>query len=136
VFFNQLLALSTRGHRVLAVEAPVYWTHLEWCRGFRDLLDLLGLEKVHILGAALGGFLAQKFVEFTRACPRVASIVLCNSFTDTTIFRHEEESGAFWLMPAVLLRGLVMRGLEVTGFPAIHLFIHLYIRPSIYTSTR
>ena len=73
------------------------------------------LSKVHILGAALGGFLGQKFVEFTRGCPRAASLILCNSFTDTSIFKHEEESSAFWVMPAILLRSLVMRGLEVAS---------------------
>jgi hypothetical protein len=42
------------------------------------------------LGSALGGFLAQKFAEFTRPCPRVASLILCNTFTDTTIFKFAE----------------------------------------------
>lgn len=113
IFYKQLLALSARGYRVLSVEAPHYWTVRDWCRGFRDLLDTLGLEKVHLLGAALGGFLAQKFVEFTRPCPRVASLILVNSFTDTAVFHHSEESSAFWVMPALVLRSLVMKGLEV-----------------------
>ena len=76
-----LSALSSRGYRVLSVSWPVYWTHEDWCRGLGHLLDQLGLERVHILGAALGGFLAQKFAEMTRHCPRVASLVLCNTFT-------------------------------------------------------
>ena len=59
----------------------------EWCQGFRHLLTLLELEKVHILGSALGGFLAQKFAEYTRSCPRVASLILCNTFTDTAVFK-------------------------------------------------
>jgi len=113
IFYKQLLALSARGYRALSVEAPHYWSVRDWCRGFRDLLDTLGLEKVHLLGAALGGFLAQKFVEFTRPCPRVASLILVNSFTDTAVFHHSEESAAFWVMPALVLRSLVMKGLEV-----------------------
>jgi len=115
IFYRQCLALSVRGYRVLSVESPPYWSQTEWCRGFKELLDHLCLEKVHILGAALGGFLGQKFVEYTRGCPRVASLILCNSFTDTSIFKHEEESSAFWVMPAILLRSLVMRGLEVAS---------------------
>ena len=47
-------------------------------------------EKVHLLGSALGGFLAQKFAEFTRPCPRVASLILCNTFTDTSVFSYSE----------------------------------------------
>ena len=78
---NLVSALSARGHRVLSVSWPVYWTHEAWCHGLAQLLDQLGLERIHILGAALGGFLAQKFAEVTRDCPRVASLILCNTFT-------------------------------------------------------
>jgi maspardin len=53
---------------------------------------MLEIEKVHLFGAALGGFLAQKFAEFTRSCPRVASLVLCNTFTDTAVFNYADQS--------------------------------------------
>ena len=39
-----------------------------------------------MLGASLGGFLAQKFVEYTVRSHRVQSLILCNAFTDTEIF--------------------------------------------------
>ena len=81
-------ALSARGHRVLSVSWPVYWTHEAWCHGLAQLLDQLGLERIHILGAALGGFLAQKFAEVTRDCPRVASLILCNTFTGMVGLKH------------------------------------------------
>jgi len=113
VFFRQCLALSARGQRVLSVEAPPFWSVTEWCAGFKDLLDYLSIEKVHIFGASLGGFLAQKFAEYTRECPRVASLILCNSFTDTSVFKCSEESAGFWLLPAVVLKKMVMTGLEV-----------------------
>ena len=74
-------ALSARGYRVISVSWPVYWTHKTWCQGLSRLLDHLGLERVHIFGAALGGFLGQKYAEMTRDCPRVASLILCNTFT-------------------------------------------------------
>ena len=57
LFFRQCLALAVRGYRVIAVQWPPYWTHQLWCLGFTHLLDQLGLERVHIFGAALGGFL-------------------------------------------------------------------------------
>jgi len=113
VFFKQCLALSVRGYRVLAAEWPAYYTLKDWCKGFKDLLDHLNLERVHLFGAALGGFLAQKFAEHTRNCPRVASLVLCNTFTDTTIFKYSEEASAIWLMPSVVLKRMVMTGLEM-----------------------
>lgn len=115
VFFKQCLSLSARGQRILSVEAPAYWTVAEWCGGFKTLLDHLHIEKVHILGAALGGFLAQKFAEYTSSCPRVASIILCNSFTDTDIFRCSDESSGFWLLPLMVLRRMVMSGLETSS---------------------
>ena len=119
-FFLQCLALSARGHRVIAAEAPPYWSVDDWCAGFRALLTALDLEKVHLFGAALGGFLAQKFAEFTRPCPRVASLVLCNTFTDTTVFKYMEQAQLFWVMPGPLLRNLVMGGLETSSAdPAI-----------------
>lgn len=73
-------------------ESPPYWNVEEWCEGFRNLLTHLDLEKVHLFGAALGGFLAQKFAEFTRPCPRVASLVLCNTFTDTAVFKFADQA--------------------------------------------
>ena len=42
--------------------------------------------QVHMFGASLGGFLAQKFAEHTVRSRRVQSLVLCNAFTDTEIF--------------------------------------------------
>ena len=64
VFYRQCLALSVRGYRylqhaideqhmvlhprVLSVESPPYWSQAEWCRGFKELLDHLCLEKVRV----------------------------------------------------------------------------------------
>ncbi|KAH6939032.1 hypothetical protein HPB50_015620 [Hyalomma asiaticum] len=80
----------------------------EWVSGFRKLLDHLQLDKVHVLGASLGGFLAQKFAEATHTCPRVHSLVLCNSFSDTSIFSYTDTAVLFWLFPAVVLKRMVM----------------------------
>ena len=85
VLWLQCTSLSRQGYRVICVEWPPYWTLTDWCVGFRALLTHLALEKVHLFGAALGGFLAQKFAEFTRPCPRVASMILCNTFTDSEV---------------------------------------------------
>lgn len=46
------------------------------------------VAKVHLFGASLGGFLAQKFAECTYKSPRVHSLILCNSFSDTSIFNQ------------------------------------------------
>jgi len=110
IFFKQILSLSARGYRVISLEHPVYWTVTEWCEGFRKLLDHLGLDKVHILGASLGGFMAQKFAEYTNQCPRVQSLILCNTFCDTSVFQYTDTAFLFWLLPGLVLKKLVMGG--------------------------
>ena len=40
--------------------------------------------QVHLFGAGLGGYLAQKFAEITFRNPMVVSLILCNSFSDTS----------------------------------------------------
>ncbi|XP_054714491.1 maspardin-like [Uloborus diversus] len=108
VFFNQLISLSAKGYRVIAVQYPVYWTMKEWITGFSRLLDHLSLDKVHLFGASLGGFLAQKFAESTNHSHTVHSIILCNSFTDTSIFNFTDTAVLFWMFPAVVLKRMVM----------------------------
>uniref|UniRef100_A0A8C1GFV3 SPG21 abhydrolase domain containing, maspardin n=1 Tax=Cyprinus carpio TaxID=7962 RepID=A0A8C1GFV3_CYPCA len=81
VFFQQVLALSGWGYRVISV---------------------------HLFGASLGGFLAQKFAEVTHKSPRVHSLILCNSFSDTSIFNQTWTANSFWLMPAFMLKKIVL----------------------------
>ncbi|KAJ8343935.1 hypothetical protein SKAU_G00312640 [Synaphobranchus kaupii] len=108
VFFQQVLALTGWGYRVISLQYPVYWDLLEFCDGFRKLLDYLQLDKVHLFGASLGGFLAQKFAEFTHKSPRVHSLILCNTFSDTSIFHQTLTANSFWLMPAFMLKKIVL----------------------------
>ncbi|KAK5916076.1 hypothetical protein CesoFtcFv8_001610 [Champsocephalus esox] len=108
VFFQQVLALTGWGYRVISLQYPVYWDLMEFCDGFRKLLDHLQLDKVHLFGASLGGFLAQKFAECTHKSPRVHSLILCNSFSDTSIFNQMWTANSFWLMPAFLLKKIVL----------------------------
>jgi len=108
IFFKQILALSAKGYRVISAEHPVYWTVREWCEGFKKPMDHLELEKVHLFGASLGGFLAQKFAEYTANCPRVASLVLCNAFVDTSVFTYNDSAAVFWMLPSLLLKKMVM----------------------------
>uniref|UniRef100_A0ABD2XL33 Maspardin n=1 Tax=Trichogramma kaykai TaxID=54128 RepID=A0ABD2XL33_9HYME len=108
IYFKQILGLSAKGYRVIAVEPPVYWDVKEWCNGFRRLLDYLQLKKVHLFGASLGGFLAQKFAEYDTQSSRVASLILCNTFLDTSIFSYHDSAGMFWILPSLVLKKMVM----------------------------
>jgi len=113
VFFKQLLALSSLGYRVMSIEYPVYWTNTEWVEGFRRLLDHFRLDKVHIFGASLGGFLAQKFAEHTVKSPRIQSLMMCNSFTDTTVFQQTSSSNLYWLLPGFVLKKMIMDNFQI-----------------------
>uniref|UniRef100_A0A6P7FXT9 Maspardin n=1 Tax=Diabrotica virgifera virgifera TaxID=50390 RepID=A0A6P7FXT9_DIAVI len=108
IFFKQALALSAKGIRVISAESPVYWNVIEWCEGFKKLLDYLDVDRVHIFGCSLGGYLAQKFAEYTAHRPRVASLILCNTFTDTSIFNNHDSAAIFWILPALVLKKMIM----------------------------
>lgn len=108
VFFKQIMSLSALGYRVISTEYPVYWNLMEWNEGLRKLLDYLHIDKVHIFGTSLGGFLGQKFAEATFRSPRVASIIMCNSFTDTSVFEQTDSAALFWMMPNLVLKKMVM----------------------------
>ncbi|KAG8191080.1 hypothetical protein JTE90_008394 [Oedothorax gibbosus] len=108
IFYNQIMSLSAKGYRVISVQYPVYWTIREWIAGFSRLLDNLAIDKVHLFGASLGGFLAQKFAEATAHTNTVLSIMLCNTFTDTSIFNYSDTAVLFWMFPSVVLKRMVM----------------------------
>ncbi|XP_072167580.1 maspardin-like [Diadema setosum] len=108
VYFKQILGLSAKGYRVIGLEYPVHWTIQEFCESFRKLLDHLHLDKIHIFGSSLGGYLGQKFSEYTFRSPRVASLILCNSFTDTEIFQQSAAASSFWLIPGFMLKRMVL----------------------------
>ncbi|XP_043280675.1 maspardin-like [Venturia canescens] len=108
IFFKQILGLAAKGYRVISAEPPVYWNVKEWCDGFKKLLDYMELDKVHLFGASLGGFLAQKFTELNSHCPRVVSLILCNSFTDTSVFSYNDSAAIFWILPSLVLKKMVM----------------------------
>ncbi|XP_068971919.1 maspardin-like [Bombus flavifrons] len=108
VFFKQVLGLAAKGYRIISAESPVYWNVKEWCDGFRKLLDYMELDKVHLFGTSLGGFLAQKFTEANAHCPRVVSLILCNSFTDTSVFNYNDSAGVFWILPSLVLKKMLM----------------------------
>ncbi|KAK6643724.1 hypothetical protein RUM43_005234 [Polyplax serrata] len=111
VFYKQLMCLSAKGYRVISAEHPPYWNVRDWCEGFKKLMDHLGLVKVHLFGVSLGGFLAQKYAEYTFQCPRVASLILCNTFVNTSIFSYGDSANVFRIFPTLLLKKIIMGNL-------------------------
>lgn len=124
LFFKQVVDLSQRGYRVISISYPVYWTLREYVNGFVRLLDHLKLDKVHVFGASVGGFIAQKIAEYISNCQRIQSLILCNSFSDTSAFYQTERANLFWIMPGRLLKRTIIRGSTLrdsfaTGSPEI-----------------
>lgn len=113
VFFKQIMFLSRNGYRVIAVSYPIYWSMREYVSGFVRLMDHMKLDKVHIFGASVGGFIAQKIAESLCNCQRIHSLILCNSFTDTATFNQTETSNLFWLIPGPVLKN------RIVNMPAI-----------------
>lgn len=113
VYYKQVLALSSKGVRVISVEGPVCWSEGRWCSSFRHLLYHFNLDKVHLFGAGFGGYLAQKFAEITFKNPMVVSLILCNSFADTNEFSKGNMPSLFYMMPAFALKRHVL-----TTFPS------------------
>lgn len=110
-FFKQIISLSTKGYRIITLSYPVYWNLDDFVKGFAKLIDHLGLEKVHLFGASLGGYLAQKFAEQTIDTNRVQSLFLCNSFHDTSIFKNTTKSSLYWTLPTFMLRRMLIQHL-------------------------
>uniref|UniRef100_A0A8C7BEF0 Maspardin n=1 Tax=Neovison vison TaxID=452646 RepID=A0A8C7BEF0_NEOVI len=105
VFFRQILALTGWGYRVIAVS--IIGSLLQFMSTFHGFFFVL-MVHVHLFGASLGGFLAQKFAEYTHKSPRVHSLILCNSFSDTSIFNQTWTANSFWLMPSFMLKKIVL----------------------------
>ncbi|KAI2799886.1 Maspardin [Blomia tropicalis] len=102
IYFIQMNYLSERGHRVISLQYPTYFTIDDFCDGFQRLLDYYKVKQVHIFGASLGGFLAQKFAQYNSSV--IASLFLCNSFGDTSKFKFSNTVPLIWFAPAPILR--------------------------------
>ncbi|KAJ3434131.1 acid cluster protein [Anaeramoeba flamelloides] len=108
VFFQQLLALSSRGYRVISVQYPPFWSYRTFCLSFKEFVSSLELEKVHLFGLGYGGFLIMKYLEKEKD-QRIKSVILCNSFISTLFFTRLNTCGGmitwapeFWLKRKLL----------------------------------
>lgn len=113
-FYLQILALANRGYRVISPQLPVYWSAAEFCDALHTFLDMLGVRRVHLYGAGLGGFLALQFS--ARRPERVLSVALTHSFLSTSSVDHGivyTPAILRWL-PDFLVRGAI-RGLCPSG---------------------
>jgi maspardin len=104
--------LCKKGYRVVAAQHPPYYTINEFILGMDGFLDALEAPSVHILGASLGGLLAQ---QYSIARPkRVSSIILCNSFYSTKAF--EPSAGSVVTSMYAVTPYFVLKNMLLTSF--------------------
>jgi len=107
IFYKQFLSLCPKGYRLISVQYPPVMDHLAWCKGFDKFLDKMQLEKVHLFGTSLGGYLGQCFVTYKPQ--RVLSLVLCNTYADTQYYKDNAPCiQMFPLMPEFMLKRLIL----------------------------
>lgn len=118
-FFYQVMSFSEKGYSVVSAQYPAYGGPDEWCKGFDLFLDGLRYRTVHLVGAGLGGFLAQHYACKHRS--RVRSLVLCNSFASTNAFalRAGTWGSLISIMPTAFLRQAMQDTLPQAGFMEI-----------------
>ncbi|PSS04087.1 Maspardin like [Actinidia chinensis var. chinensis] len=110
VFYKQIMALSSKGYRVISVDIPRVWNHHEWIQAFEKFLDAIDVHHVHLYGTSLGGFLAQLFAQHRPR--RVRSLVLSNSFLETRNFAAAMPwAPVVGWTPSFLLKRFVLMGI-------------------------
>ncbi|KCV71395.1 hypothetical protein H696_02343 [Fonticula alba] len=118
-FFRLASTLSARGFRVIAVDYPPVDSHFEFGDSLNKFLESLDIDQVHILGNALGGFLAQHFAfVHPQGAKRVLSLVLINSFCSTRLFSmNTPYMGFFNWAPEFALKRILLRNLPQKELP-------------------
>lgn len=117
VFYRQIISLCPKGYRIISVQFDAYDTHQAWCRGFDRFLDKISVNKIHLLGTSLGGYLAQCYTQFRPA--RVDSLVLNNAFCDTQYYHDNAPCAAmFSIMPEFMLKRIILGNFPTTNMEA------------------
>uniref|UniRef100_A0A2P2KJQ9 Maspardin n=1 Tax=Rhizophora mucronata TaxID=61149 RepID=A0A2P2KJQ9_RHIMU len=111
VYYKQIMSLSMKGYRVISIDIPRVWNHLEWIQAFEKFLDVIDVHHVHLYGTSLGGFLAQLFAQHRPR--RVRSLILSNTFLDTRSFAAAMPWAPVvsWT-PSFLLKRYVLTGIR------------------------
>lgn len=107
VFYKQMIFLTSLNYRVIALDYPVYWSVEEFATGFRNIINLLKLNQVHIFACSLGAFLALKFLEQSNNRQYVVSLFLCNAFMDNSHLHKSWLSSTLWALPSAVLKRML-----------------------------
>ena len=105
--FRPQLSLGAKGFRTIACRIPVVWDLASFVQAFDELLNVLDVgDAVHLHGVHLGGLLLQVFAAHKPR--RVLSLVLTNSFCDTSEYAFALGATAIKLAPSVYLQHCIL----------------------------
>ncbi|XP_057510423.1 uncharacterized protein LOC130792852 isoform X2 [Actinidia eriantha] len=76
VFYKQIMALSSKGYRVISVDIPCVWNHHEWFQAFEKFLDAIDVHHVETLSK---DDLASRLT-LTADAASVGPVLLSDSF--------------------------------------------------------
>ena len=79
IFWNQIVALAGWA-RVISLTVPPSEDIVKLADGLKALFDKLRIEKAHLLGSSLGGFLVQHFA--ARHPGRIEKLYVANTLLD------------------------------------------------------
>ena len=115
IFWHQIRTLAG-SVRVLALTYPAVPDVRRLADGVAALLKRTGIERAHVLGSSLGGYLAQTVA--LRHPGRVESVFVGNSLVDATPLRGLlGDPAEVAAMPATTLRGAMMASIAAWPEP-------------------
>lgn len=79
IFWNQIVALKGKA-RVISLTVPPSLDIIKLADGLKTLFDVLGVDKAHLLGSSLGGFLIQHFAARHPEC--IEKLYVANTLLD------------------------------------------------------
>lgn len=129
VFYNQIRALGKKGFSVISCQYPEFKRLSDFAESFDSFLDsvlssartakifpfrTLKRTTIHLVGAGLGGFLAQYFCN--QQPQRVASIVLINSYIKNISSGAQPITSLYKYFPHAALKQMI----EERSFPTVY----------------
>jgi maspardin len=115
--------LKKTNRHVISVQFPGYFSTEEFVEGFAGFLHVLQINRAHLYGMGLGGYLLLHFA--SKYPDSVASLALTNCFADTSDFTQSSLLvSALAYLPSMVLLNYVLEALpKRSAFPDVIDFV-------------
>ncbi|MEN8245954.1 MAG: alpha/beta hydrolase [Thermodesulfobacteriota bacterium] len=115
IWFQQIDHFKT-SYRIISMTYPPVSSLAELSEGVMAILDREKIDRTHIVGSSLGGYVAQYLVKSHPG--RIEKAVFANTFPPNRI--HAEKAGKMKFILPLLPEWMVMRNLRKTTAKAIY----------------